>query len=444
MSTKMIVALVVAAIMVIVIVAFSQALVGHNDAQNWQIIQSLGGKITVRDMAGWYPKMFATVTTYPRYVEATYNDIADEGNKSLESVRATFNDGGTAQISTYVRFETPTEAKARMNFHQQFSGNMENARNAVKAHQTNCIKATAPLMSSSENQSARKAEFASYIEQMLSNGLYEMKKIQKTLKDKNDENGKPITVFATEIILDDKGMPTIQKISPLSNYGIVISQFSVTEIEYDPETKEQFAAKKRSFLAAEQSKAMTAEMVQERLMIVEKGKKDKAEAEAKANVIMAKAVIEAEQKANVALQAKVEQETKAKMLLSVAEIEKKQALTVASKGLEVATIVAKTAEQSKIATIAEAEGRQKSIELSGAITEKEKVLAQIAAEKDVQVAKALSSIKTPSVVFNGGSGVGGGGNYTDTLMNLTLLKALGIVPTDLNGKIAAAPITIKK
>jgi hypothetical protein len=428
---------------IIACACLSHQIVGFNNAQNWQVVQGIGGNISVNDKAGYFMKNFATVTTYPRYVEATYDDVEDEGENDRESVRATFNDGGTAQISTYVRFETPTVESQRKIFHQQFAGNMNNARNAVKAHLINCIKATAPLMSASENQSARKAEFALVIDDMLSSGLYDMKKVERILKDRTDEKGNPITVYATEIINDEKGMPVIAQVSPLIGYGIVISQFSVTEIEYDDEIKAQFMAKKESFLAAEKSKAQREEMVQERLMIIEKGNKDKAAQEAESNVIMMKAVIEASQKANVALQVKIENETKAAMGLSVAEIEKKQALTVANKQLEVAQVMAKAAEQTKIATIAEAEGRQKSIELSGAITEKDRVLAQIKADRDVQVAKYLAEIKTPSIVFNG-SGNSDSSGTTQSLMNIALLKAAGLLDKDFNVNDVTVPVETKK
>ncbi len=265
-----------------------------NNDQNWQIVQSVGGTVTVRDQAGWYFKKFATVYTYPRYYDAIYNSVSDEGKKSDESIRTTFNDGGTAQIDTFVRFSTPTNTDQRKEFHRQFAGSIENASYAVKAHMINCVKATGPLMSSSENQTARKSEFAAVIESQLLDGLYGMRQVEKALRDQFDEDGQAITVMATEIISDDKGMPVVAKNSPLENYGIGVVQFSVTAIEYDTDTRKQFATKKQSFLAAEQMKAQKAEMVAERLKIEEEGKKDKAQAEAVATGFMAKAVIAAD------------------------------------------------------------------------------------------------------------------------------------------------------
>ncbi len=421
MSTKNIIkCVVVASVLILIGIAVSGGFEKNND-QNWQVIQSVKGTMSVRDRGGWYPKWFATVTTYPRYYDGIYNAVRDEGKKSDESIRVTFNDGGTAQVGTFVRFSTPTSMEQRLEFHRQFSGNIKNASYSVKAHMINCIKATGPLMSSSENQTARKSEFAQVIESQLIDGLYGMRQVEKTLKDQYDEEGKAITVMATEIITDKNGIPVVAKNSPLENYGIGVLQFSVTEIDYDPTTLKQFAAKKQSFLKAEQMKAQKAEMVAERLKIEEEGKKDVAKAEAIANVSKTTAVIAAELKAEVALQDKIAAETKAAQFLSVAELSKKTLLMEASAKFEQAEIMAKTADEKKKAMIAEAQGKKEAIELSGAITELEQAQIQAEVDKARYVAEALAKINVPqTMIFAGGEN---GGSVTEQLINIRLLEA---------------------
>lgn len=435
MTTKKAISLGVASVFLIVFLIALGSTVEKNDAQNWQIWQHVSGKVDVVSTPGWYLKWFGKVWTYPKYVEATYNDIAGDGRKTKESVRATFNDGGTAQISTYVKFQTPVTAEARIKFHELFAGDIQNAINAVKAHAINCIKATAPLMSASENQSARKAEFAQTVEKMLKHGLYEMREVEKELKDRFDEKGNAITVMATEIIRDAKGQPVISEMSPLKKYSIEILQFSVTDIDYDPETRKQFAAKKESYLAAEKSKAQREQEVQQRLMVIEKGLREKAEATAIANVAKAKAVIAAELKAEVALQVKIAAETKASQFLAVAEIEKQEALTKASKQFEVASILALAALEDKKAVIAMAEGKQQAIELSGAITELELALINAEVEKVEKASMYLAQINVPGVVIIGQGGTGAGTNdasakgmgLTGHLINLAIMERLGLM-----------------
>ena len=79
--------------------------------------------------------------------------------------------------------------------------------------------------------------------------------------------------------------------------SIGILQFSVTETQYDEQTLQQFAAKKQSYLAAEQAKAQRQEEYQQRLMVTERGLRQVAEIEAAENQEKKKATIAAEQKA---------------------------------------------------------------------------------------------------------------------------------------------------
>ena len=91
------------------------------------------------------------------------------------------------------------------------------------------------------------------------------------------------------------------KKSPLNRYGIKIIQFSVTETTYDDQTLQQFAAKKQSYLAAEQAKAQRQEEQQQRLMIIERGLRQVAETEAAANLEKKKATVAAQQEQEVAV-----------------------------------------------------------------------------------------------------------------------------------------------
>jgi len=461
MNPKLIFTGVVTLIALIVLACFSGGMIGKNEATDWQIKQSLGGKVSIQDKPGYYIKMFATITTYPRYVSQRWNDDPTDGDKSIESIRTTFNDGGTAQISTDIRYATPSSEEDRIKFHQQFGGNIQNATIAVKSHLTNCIKASGPLMSATENQAARKAEFTQLVEDQTTQGLYAMERISKEVPiiqtAEEIEAGLPQRtepVLLTKLVLDETGLPKVSKVSPLQVYGITILQFSITETVYDKETLDQFKAKKESFLAAEQSKAdkikfaqakMSTEAEYAQQIAVEKGKaememmKQVTDAERDAEL----ATIEAQKNVDVARLAKQEAETKSEMKKSVATIEKEAALIVASQAYEVAEIHAQEAEQEKLAMIAIAEGKQKAIELSGAITEQEEVLAKIAAQRDVSISENLTKIASPSTVFLGGSDGDGNasGNYFGNLLSYTISQQAGLIPTP--SKVPAPRVTSK-
>lgn len=398
---------------------------GMNNVSDWQVKQAVTGQVSVIDSPGWYLKMFASVWTYPRAYQAEYGE--GDADTSNQTVRVTFNDGGTAQICSMIRFATPKTEETRLLAHREF-GSIQNMASAVRAHLVNCMKASAPLMSSSEHQSARKAEFTQIVDDMLRKGIYSMRQVETVLKDQTDETGDPITVLATEVIRDDNGMPLIAQESPLKTYGIEVLQFSVTATNYDEQTLAKFSAKKESFLRAEQSKAEREEEVQQRLMVIEKGKRELAEVEAESNKLKKQEVINAEriaevaeiearQKVTVAAQAKLEAETKASQKVEVAKLE-----------LEEAKLLAQAADEKAKAIKILAQAEEEKIQKAGAITEQERVLAQIHAQRDVDVASKLAMIQVPrTLLIGGGNSKGNGQDLTDALINLRLMTATGIV-----------------
>jgi len=401
-------------------------MIGRNDNQNYQVLQSVSGNMIVRDKAGIYARKFATVTTYPKAVQVYYSADVKEGGASDDSIRATFNDGGTADISTIVRFRMPDGVDNRLMVHREFTANQANVVAAVRAHLVNCVKATATMMTSSENQTSRKAEFAKAIGDQLQDGLFRFRRVERPVLDvsgnpKVDSTGKPETTFATEIVRTvDTGAPTIDAISPLKQYGIEIVQFSVTSVEYDAATRDQFAKKKDASLKAELAKIQVEMEKQQTAQTIEAGKRMKAEKEAEMNVKVAESSGMAEMKVATAVQAKLE----ATERKEAAEIE-------ANQKLEVAKIERLAANEDAQRMILIAEAEQKQIEIAGKLTEKEQVLAEIAAKRDAMVAAELAKLQLPrQVVMTGG---GGSGNGADQLFNV-----LGVNQTiDLMTKLSA-------
>jgi regulator of protease activity HflC (stomatin/prohibitin superfamily) len=417
-----------------------------------QPVHPMFGSMDVIDRGGYYFKGFASTWRWDKFDEYYFSASSEEGGTKDESIRITFNGGGQAKVSCYVKITPPTDKEARINYNRQFSGNPSNVKSAIRSHLINCLKNTAPLMTASEHQSARKAEFAQLIEQQMRLGEFSMKQEPRVVKDSTDRNGDEITVYDTEIVIDENGQPVVARPSALIDYGITIVQFSITGTEYDPKTQELFAAKKESLLLAEKSKAEREQEVQQRLMVEEKGKREKAEMEAKANVERAEAVIraekekemaeiEAQKKVAVEAQAKLEAETRLAKELAIEQKEKEIAETKAAKEKEIATIAAeaqlKVAELKAQAALEEAKAirelaaaEEERIARAGAITERDKVLAEIAKERDIGVAEHLSTVKVPSVTIGGSTGgTKGGESVMEHLINLKLLEGAGLLET---------------
>lgn len=428
---------VIAFLVVATLVAFFGAF-GKNDDQNWQVLQYPTGTVRVINTPGYYLRMFGTVTTYPRNWQVEYNNQAG-GKDGDWSTKVTFNDGGYAHMDSIIRFASPSTEPEQRAFHRLFAGSEENVEAAVWAHLSDAMKSSGPVMSTSEHQSARRSEYNALVQEQLERGLYEMRKTERKL-DQKDEKGNQIIVVATEVVEKD-GKPIITKPSPLTDFGIKITQFSITDVKYDEQTLKQFITKKEAFLAAENSKAQREQEVQQRLMIQEKGLRERAEAEAIANKQMATETINATREKTVAEtnanREKVVAETNAARELAVANLTKQQAEvkaaqekavaeTAAQRELEVARLNRQAAEENAKKEIVLAEAKKQSLALGGAISERERVLAQIAADRDVQVAGQLSKVQTPQTVINGQGGTAGGGE--SSLLNLVLLKSMGVLP----------------
>lgn len=439
MRIKIVAAVICTLLVLLVAGILLSGLIGYNNTHEWQIYQSVTGNVTIIDTPGYYWKGFGTVWTYPRSMQAYYSSSHKESGSSDDSIRVTFNDGGTASISSFVKIALPLDSEHRLLLHQDFNANPKNISDAVRSHLVNCIKSTGPMMSASENQASRKAEFNQVVEDQLIHGLYEMRRTEVELKDVSETiaagigpDGKPIAtekrakVMATEIVLDKNGKPVIVQVSPMDRYKIGIIQFSVTETQYDEQILQQFSTKKESYLKAEQAKAQRQEEYQQRLMVTEKGLRQVAEITAEENQKKMRATIQAQQAAEVAVIAKQQAVTQAQQKVEVAGQEQQEAET----RKKIAQLKAETAEIDKKATIAAAEAKQKAIELGGDIAEKDRILATIKADRDAKVAEALAGIKTPGVVIVGGNATDGKSpGLTETLMNLLLLKSAGIIDT---------------
>lgn len=449
LTFKRVATLAAVAVVLMIVLSLFTGFTGKNDIQNYQIWQGISGGVKVIDSPGWYVKNFGTVWPYPKNIQEYYSASDKEGVSVDESIRVTFNDGGNAKISTFVQFSLPLEQDRRMKLHEKFGGSVESIKHAVHAHLSNCVKNSGPLMSATENQAARKAEYAQVVEEQLRHGLYQMRRVQVLLKDRVDDKGAPVYVEATEILKDKDSVAVRAEKSPLEEYGISITQFSITGTDYDEKTLAQFSAKQDAFLNAEKSKAQREEELQKKLWVVAQGERQAAEETAKGNVLKATQDVAAQTKVVVAEQAKKEAETVAGQKVSVAELEKKAATISAEKEAEVAKIGAERektvlvtqanaakeaaalqAEADKLKAsgiIALAEAEQKKILLGGAVKENDRVLATIQAERDVQVAANLSKIAVPTNIIIGGNSSGGQQASIDPmLLNLNLLKGTGL------------------
>ncbi len=384
--------------------------IGNNTDQSWLVIQYPWGNVKVIDTAGWYFKVGTSYWTYPRNWQVEYD--------REHAFKVVFNDGGSATMNAMVRFASPPTVGGKRNFHQLFGGNEEAVEAAVWAHLSDAMKSSGPVMSASEHQSARRGEFTSLVQDQLQRGLFEMRRVSRTLQDQFDDKGKPITVYATEVVYeDDSSTQKICRHSPLTDFGIIITQFSITDVVYDDQTQRQFAQKKEAFLAAEGSKAQREKEVQERLMVEERGRREKAETESLALREKAKEVINAQKEKEVS-------ETNAARKVCIAQMAKQEAEILASQHLEVARLSKLRASEEAEAQMILASAKEKALKLAGALSERDRVLAEIERDKAIGVAERLAKINVPQFIISGQQG------GSENLINLFMLRQLGVLNSE--------------
>ena len=367
------------AIAVAVILQFAHKL----ENQNLAIVQSLSGDVEVRKTAGWWLACCPTITVYPKAGMYTLS------KNDKDSLSIQFNNKTTADLNCQIGYRIDTaEDNKIIALHQQVEGKDE------------------------------------VIWQMV---LQRLNTETQSITTKYDPSS---------VIGGEKFEPMVKEISAailhhpaLLEQGIDINYFAVDGRPIpDDETKNQFEKQKQAALAKQLAIAEKETLEAEKLKVEANYQMQIAEQRGQAEAQMAKEVQAAEKEkklAEIAAQQKVE----------VEKLEKEQMLVKASKELEVAEIAKQTEEKQleiiKIKAdqkVADAQAKQKEIELSGAITEQERVKLEFDMKTKIGVAAEMAKTYAhwnPQVIqVSGGNGnVSSTTSSLDNFLNMEAAKA---------------------
>lgn len=343
-----------------------------NNAGNFQVKQaSFTGDLSVRSNPGVYWQGFGDITTYPVTYTLYFGNKSDDNNSHSSETNAAnvrFTDAGTAKVSGFVQIRLPSTEEQRLALHKDYK-NFENvANNMIRPLVDGALRSSAALLKAEESYSSRRSEFVTNSEDQVQLGLFQTVTEEHKVEDAEGNDFIERTVKVK--MVNDK--PVIQKVSPLSLYGLEIVQFTITDIDFD-NTVDALITKKKE---AEQQKVVARANA-------ERAKQDAitAEEQGKANIATAKAV---------------------------KEVEKIEAVTSAQKEAEVAKWNkqrdAEAAEAALISARAEAEGNK--LKVAAGLTPLER--ANIQKETAIGVAHELSQITLPQLMVLGGDGKGGG------------------------------------
>lgn len=389
MSNKTISSLIVAGIIAIIgIICFTQTL--HvNDIQNLQVIQSVTGEVTVRRDAGWYSMLCPRIWTYPK--AGVYQLNAQD--KDLLDIQ--FKNKSTAKLRANIGYRIDTATNdVIIALHQQVEGNDDK------------------------------------IWKMLLTALNTAAQSITTKYDPSD------------VIGGDKFEPMIREIygaimhnKELLKHGIDVNYFAVDGRPIpDKDTEAQFSKQREADLSRRLAEAEKTKLEAEKLKVEAEYQRKISEMRGQAEAEQAKAVQAAEKEKKLAEIAAQKQVEVAKLEAERAKIEverqKEVARIEAEKLYAVAEVQRKTeAENLEVIKlqaaqkVATAEAKKKEIELSGAITETERIKLEIEKETKIGVAEQMSKTYAhwnPQVIqVSGGNGnVSAATSSLDNFLNM--------------------------
>ena len=332
-----------------------------NDVQNLMIVQNIDGTIEVRREGGWFTRIWPKIWTYPK----ASVEICNEGDR--DAIKMQFSNKTTASLACQVgyRIDSTNDAQV-LALHQLVEGSDDKIWKIVQTSLQTAVQRIASQYTPSESV------------------------------EKFDEFQNKMT----KVILHDP---------ELLAKGIDVVSFTCAGLpKYDPETVAQFNKQKEADLAKRLAEAEKIKFEAEKIKVEAEYARQIAEQKGKAEAQMANEVQNAERTkklAEIAAQQKVE----------VEKLEKEQMLIKASKELEV-TEIAKQTEEKKLEItkikadqkIVDAQAKQKEIELSGAITEQERVRLEFGMKTKVGVAAEMAKTYahwSPQVIqVSGGNG----------------------------------------
>lgn len=395
---------------VVVVVVIGLALLGgftSNETENWTLVQRPwdigggdptigGGKIIVENEKNPFIfKCFGTKATYPDNVTEFFSDRDDEtdasGDASDKSVKVVFKEKGTASFSAQVVYETPVLMQDQLEFHKLARDNMKVVSKTVQTALNQSCRFVAANMTASE--------------------FFEGQEIVVQ---------KINTLMKENTLLRDK-------------WKILIVDVQISNINPDKRTLDLFAKQQEALLNAKTAEANKEKFIQQELETVAEYANNIAIEKGKADMEKMKMVTDAQREAELATieaQRKVDVQALAKE--EAEELRLKMSID-ASALLEVALIAKEEAGARAEAVIITAKGEQERITLAGAITEKEKVLAEIQAKKEVMVAGEIAKQKwvpeTLNIISSGGSdgGEAPATSVMQNLINMKLLAGVGLI-----------------
>lgn len=354
----------------------------------------VGGGLHVWNTPGPHAVLWGTVTRYKRSAQLWFSAREDEGQKSDESIKVRFNDGGHGNISGSLRYTLPTDPNKMIVLHETYHSMEAIDHELVRQVVNKGVYMSGPLMSSRESYAEKRADLINYITDQIQYGVYRTVHEQTRTNDPLTGQEKVVDIVLPK--RNDHFPNSIEREeeSPIQKFGMNASNITINGIDYDPVVEAQIKQQQEAIMAVQQAIVNARKAEQDALTVEQQGKA-------------------------AAAKAKWDQEVEKATAVTAAEKEKAVAVTEAEKDKEVAALSLETAKLNAQQTVtsakADADAKRLAVQANNNLQER------IDAYVKVQTAWATaygSQRQTPDVQL----GAGGAGG-TAAAMDLLAVKA---------------------
>jgi regulator of protease activity HflC (stomatin/prohibitin superfamily) len=300
MSLKNIVRIVVAFFALLFAAFFINAMVVTVGSSEIVVRQGLlDGKLTVWTEQGPKCACLGTITKYPRAKQFWFSEKPNEGNKTDESIKVRFNDGGHAQLSGSLQYVYPLDYDKVIKIHRTYGSSGAVDHELIKQAVTKAVYMTGPLMSSKESNAEKRPEVLGFIQDQVQHGVY--RTATEYIKMPDPITGQEKTMAVVKLVQDPKAWGGLarEEVSPVEIFGIGVANVTINSITYDATVEAQIQAQQKALMDVQTAQAEARKAEQRALTVAKEGEAEAAKAKWAQEAIKAKAVTEAEQQRDV-------------------------------------------------------------------------------------------------------------------------------------------------
>lgn len=289
-------------VIAIVLLVLSTQIIENVDADEIMVVQHpISGKLDWYVTAGVKPQWFGKIASYPKRSIYEFE------------IPVRFNDGGHGTMHGSIQYEMPLDNEHLTALHVRFGSREAIQKQLIETVTNKSVYMTGPLMSSKESYAEKRNDLIRFVEDQVTNGVY--RTVSREAKIKDPITGVDKSVTVVEVALKN-GIPDRQEVAVLTEFGIRAFNFSITKLPYDEAVENQIKQQQQITMDVQTAMAESKKAEQRAITAAEQGKADAVKARYEQEVIKAKAVTEAQQKLEVAtLDAKAAEQTKRREIL---------------------------------------------------------------------------------------------------------------------------------